>query len=115
MRGHGEVGIERGTKDLDFIWQRNDCTRYIDRFEPGQRFEPLWCAKQNRTDLFGLRAAMPFSQNHIWTWREFRQNWSALILWVWLAGDMARKSCVSSAYCCWQTWRDWAIVEIGQV
>jgi len=43
--------------------------------------------------LFELRA-MPFSQNQIWG--EFRQDWSTLILWLWLAGDRARKSCVSS-------------------
>jgi len=37
---------------------------------------------------------MPFSQNQIW--REFRQDWITLILWLWLEGDRARKSCVSS-------------------
>jgi len=35
------------TKDLNFIWQWDDCPSCIDRFEPGQRFEHLWCAKQN--------------------------------------------------------------------
>ena len=32
MRGHSEVRIERGTKDLNFIWQWDDCPSYIDRF-----------------------------------------------------------------------------------
>jgi len=65
MGFHGEVRVQCGFQNLEFIRELNVCPSDITGIETGKRFKLLRSAKQDMaTDFAGLRA-MPFSQNQV--------------------------------------------------
>jgi len=110
------VRLEIGPQDLNFIRKLDVCTSDVTGFQTGKRFELFWVCQTEWPLIFihsfifcwveGHAILTKLNAKRVQTRFKCR-NVLGVIGW--------QKNNMEFAYCCWDTWCELAMVEIGEV